>query len=389
MKPEDFTNCYTGRLAQIGEHWAFVPRELPPGLSCEAEVLQESDAAMLALGELRAIIPFMPNPELLTYPFLRREAVLSSKIEGTHTELGQLYLFESEANDRVRQKKSDAPEDAREVHNYVLALEHGLRELRDGMPLCNGMLRRMHERLLDGVSYERGRYKFPGQFRPDQAFIGRTDDIASARYVPPPPDLVEGLMSDLEKYIHSEVKYHPSLVRIALIHYQFEAIHPFSDGNGRIGRLLISLLLAAWEMLPQPLLYLSAYFERKVTEYRDRLWRVSCEEDWIGWIRFFLQGVRSEAEDATRRARQLLDLREAYRQLLQKPRGSGSPLVLTDFLFQQPFLTISHAAELLGVTYNSGMKNVEKLVEAGILSEYDQRAWGKIYYAKTILGVLD
>jgi Fic family protein len=358
-------------------------------MSCESEVLSETDAAMLALGELRAIIPFIPNPELITYPFLRREAVLSSKIEGTHTELGQLYLFETEASERGRQRKTGAPDDAKEVLNYVVALEHGLRELRNGMPICNGLLRRMHELLMDGVPRERGLYKSPGKFRRDPAFIGRTRDIALARYVAPPPEYIEDLMADLEKYIHSDVKYHPNLIRIALVHYQFEAIHPFSDGNGRIGRLLISLLLAAWSILPEPLLYLSAYFERRADEYRDRLWRISCEEDWIGWVRFFLQGVQYEAEDATRRARKLLDLREKYRQMLQRPRGSGSPLVLVDFLFQHPFLTIRHAADLLHVTYNSGMKNVEKLVDAGILFEYDERVWGKIYYAKPILDVLD
>lgn len=340
---------------------------------------------MLALGELRAIIPYMPNPELLTYPFLRREAVLSSKIEGTHTELEQLYLFEVDRSESGK-RKSDADPDAREVHNYVVALEYGLEQLGN-LPLCNRLLREMHAKLLDGATDERGKFKSPGKFRREQAYIGSMD-LANARYVPPPPEMIEGLMKDLEIYLHAAPKYHPTLVRIAIAHYQFEAIHPFSDGNGRIGRLLISLLLATWGVLPQPLLYLSAYFERNVDEYRQRLWQVSRRGDWSGWVGFFLRGVREEAEDAAKRAKAVLDLRERSRQTLQSKRGSASALTLLDFLFRFPFITVTEAAETLGLTYNAAKKNVEKLVDANILFEYGDRAWNRLYYIKPLLKIL-
>ncbi len=383
MRPEQFISRHTGALVEIhGGQYAFVPKPLPPAFACESEVLQESETALLALGELKTIIPFMPNPELLTYPFLRREAVLSSKIEGTHTELEQLYLFETETG---RQNRSQIPADAQEVHNYVVALEYGLSELKT-MPVCNRLLRKMHEILMDGVAHERGLYKNPGRFRPDQAFIGPTRDIEMARYIPPPAELIPDLMASLEEYLNSEMKYHPSLVRIALAHYQFEAIHPFSDGNGRVGRLLISLLLAAWGLLPQPLLYLSAHFERRVDEYRDPLWRVSCDEDWTGWIFCRGCGMRPRTLRGGHASCSISGRVIARR--CRSRGGSGSLLALSDHLFRYPFLTITDAAEVLKMTYNSGMKNVEKLVEAGILFEYGDRAWGRIYYAKPILEVL-
>ena len=277
--------------------------------------------------------------------------------------------------------------DAQEVHNYVAALQYGLSELAS-FPICNRLLREMHERLLDGVFDDHGLYKNPGKFRQVQAYIGAEGGIATARYVPPPPDEIESLMADLEAYIHTKVKYHPTLVRIAILHYQFEAIHPFSDGNGRIGRLLISLLLASWGVLPEPLLYLSAYFERHVQEYRRRLWKVSCDNDWTGWVGFFLRGVCEEARDATERAKRLLSLREEYRKVFQKPQGSSSALALVDYLFKSPFVSVTGASKLLGVTYNSGKKNIEKLVAAGVLAEYRQRSWGKVYWSEPILDIL-
>jgi Fic family protein len=388
MDIEQFAVNRPGSLVPIPDgHTAFVPRTLPPAFSCETEITQANDAAMLALGELRAIIPFMPNPHLLTYPFLRREAILSSKIEGTHTEAEQLYLFEVDSPPPARQGDSLDVRDAREVHNYVRALETGLDTLRKDFPICNRLLCDLHEVLLDGVASENGVYTYPGKFRKTQAYIG-SSDLANARFVPPPPEHIEKLMADLEAYIHSPTKYHPQLVRIAIIHYQFEAIHPFSDGNGRIGRLLISLLLASWNVLPEPLLYRSAFFEQHLDEYRNRLWQVSCNCDWTGWVEFFLEGVVTEARDAAERARRVLKLREEYRQLLQTRKGSNTPLALVDFLFRSPFVTTRIAADVCEVTYNSGKKAVEKLVEAGILFEHHKRDWNKIYYSKPILEIL-
>lgn len=386
MDKKDFTTKQTGKTVQIGGGYcAFVPCDLPPSFTCQSEILNLIDQSMLALGELRATIPYMPNPRLLTYPFLRREAVLSSKIEGTHTELEQLYLFEVDTPDDQAAKDSESFRDAREVHNYVLALEHGLDKLaNDELPICNRLLKEMHKILMDDVSEERGKYKRPGEFREDQAFIG-SSDLAKARYVAPPASTIDPLMAALEKYLHTPAKYHPTLIRIALAHYQFEAIHPFVDGNGRIGRLLISLLLASWGVLPQPLLYLSAYFERHVDEYRQRLWHVSRHGDWEGYLKFFLVGVREEARDATDRAKSVINLREEYRQQFQLKRGATSVLALVDYLFTTPFVTVTRAAQILGITYNAAKKNVDKLTEAGILLKYDESAWRSLYVARPIL----
>jgi Fic family protein len=387
MRPEDFASKISGSLVQIADgHCAFVPNRLPPAFSIDSDINLENDRSLLALGELRAIIPYMPNPELITNPFLRREAVLSSKIEGTRTELDQLYLFEVDSPE-TDSTDSASTRDAREVHNYVVALEYGLQRLAT-LPICNRLLREMHEKLLDGVAPERGQYKNPGQFRREQAYIGNQYDMASARYVPPPPELLENLMNDLEHYFHASPKYHPALVRIAIAHYQFEAIHPFCDGNGRIGRLMISLLLAAWKILPQPLLYLSAYFERKADEYRRLLWRVSSQNDWAAWTKFFLRGVCAEAEDATNRAKAVLNLREEYRQQLQRRKGSTNAFSLVDLLFKSPFITVTEAANALEISYPSAKENVEKLVDAGVLVEYGERRWNRIYCAEPILSLL-
>jgi Fic family protein len=245
----------------------------------------------------------------------------------------------------------------------------------------------MHAILLAGVRHDRGQYKNPGRFRKTVAYIG-AENIADARYVAPPADHIETAMASLEKYIHGKTAYHPTLIRIASIHYQFEAIHPFEDGNGRIGRLLISLLLAAWGILPQPLLYLSAYFDQHLDDYREKLWRVSAKQDWIGWTRFFLQGVLEEARDASNRAKRILELREEYRRQLQKSQRSSSILLLVDCLFKRPFVTVQMAADEMGVTYNSGKKAVEKLMDARILSEYPDQHWNRIYCAKPILEIL-
>ena len=250
----------------------------------------------------------------------------------------------------------------------------------------------MHEQLLSGATRDRGKDNNPGRFRDRQVYIGSALDIALARYVPPPAEKVDALMANLEEYANARTtgKYHPMLVRIAIAHYQFEAIHPFLDGNGRIGRLLISLLLSSWGILPEPLLYLSDYFERNKTEYQDRLWRVSRDADWIGWVQFFLKGVREVAHDATKRARTLLSMREQYRQSLQqgKRKASAKALALVDYIFRCPFITAQMAAGELGVTYNAGRKNIDKLIEAGILFEHESRTWNKLYYAKPVLDVL-
>jgi Fic family protein len=393
MKRDDFGPHFPGAVVDIPEgQVAFIPKELPAQFTCDSDVITANDAAMLALGELRATIPFMPNPDLITYPFLRREAVLSSKIEGTHTELEQLYLFETDDPDEGSANDADWIRDAREVHNYVIALEHGLQQLK-ALPICNRLIREMHTYLLFGATRDRRLDVTPGEFRNRQVYIGSALDIGLARYVPPPPSRVTELMDNLEQYVHQRdvSLYHPKLVRIAIAHYQFEAIHPFHDGNGRIGRLLISLLLSSWNILPEPWLYLSAYFERNKSEYQERLWAVSRVGDWSGWARFFLIGVSEVAQDAVDRARRLLEMRQRFGTVLQRGNRklSANTLAALDLVFRRPYVTTPMVAEALSMSYNAAKDNVRKLIDAGILFEHDKNiSWNRFYYAKPIIEIL-
>jgi len=347
-----------------------------------------NEKALLALGELRAIIPSLPNPELISKPFLRREAVLSSKIEGTKTEIEGLYLFESTRQLRKPDRyQTEESQDAREVANYVTALEHGLSEIKT-IPICNRLFREMHEILLKDVHRERGLDTLPGRFRSGQAHIGPTNDIRDARYVAPPHEHVEDLMAALEIYINRPNSDRPTLTDVAMIHYQFEAIHPFSDGNGRLGRLLINLLLSARGILPQPLLYLSAFFERNRERYNTLLWEVSRSGAWKDWVLFVLQGVESESIDATRRARSLLALREQYRSQLQSGGSAGRLLALVDELFLWPTITIPRARDVLGLTYEGAKKNVKKLETKGVITKLEGPARNQLWIARPIIALM-
>lgn len=385
MDAHSFTKRSPGRLVSTPFGCsAFVPEKPPARLELSLACQRANEDALLALGELRAIIPGLPNPDLLTQPFMRREAVLSSKIEGTRTELEQLYLFESA--EKAGNNLIEEPADAREVYNYVRALEHGLERL-SAMPVCNRLLKEMHGILLEGVSDARGQQKSPGEFRRAQAYVG-SSDIQAARYVAPPAASLETLMGQLERFINDEATRLPTLVKAAIIHYQFEAIHPFADGNGRVGRLLTSLLLSAWKILAEPLLYLSAYFERNKTDYVNHLWEVSRDGRWEEWVLFFLQGVATEAADATNRAKQLLSLREEYRAKLQRAKGTANLLELADRLFEWPVTDITGAARSLGMTFKGAQKNVDKLVAYGILEELPKRSRNRIYLAKQIIQLI-
>jgi Fic family protein len=382
MRTTDFAESYPGRLISLsGEVVAFVPNALPPNLRMTPAIRELHDEALLALGGLREIIPFLPNPQLITAPFQRREAVLSSKIEGTRTNLEELYVFEIEGLPN-RGAESAQAQDAQEVHNYVRALEYGLAKL-PRLPVCGRLLREMHAVLMEGT---RGAFLRPGQFRSGQAYIG-SGDILSARYVAPPANELEPLFRDFEEFVIAGGKDLPSLVWVALIHYQFEAIHPFTDGNGRIGRLLILLLLASRGILTEPLLYLSAYFERNRRAYYDHLSRITHSGAWEDWLLFFLEGVRHESVDAARRAREVLRLREKYRAELQARRGKVFELV--DALFRFPATTVRAAQKLLGLkTYHGAQKNIELLIAHGILSPGEVSGKTQIYVAKPIIEIL-
>jgi len=380
MKSEDFNTDCPGKIVPIGQGLvAFVPNPLPPSMELSQSIHRLHEQALLGIGELRALIPFLPNPQLITRPFLRREAVLSSRIEGTWTQLEQLYLFE--ASD-PKSHPNDS-EDAREVLNYVTALEFGLQNLAE-LPICHRSIKDMHRILMQGV---RGDSSSPGEYRTCQNFTGSSRELAIAKFVPPPPSEMNLAINELETYINSSESL-PTLVRIALIHYQFEAIHPFEDGNGRIGRLLITLLLANYGLLGQPLLYLSAAFERKREDYYNLLLAVSQRGAWEEWISYFLDASITEAQDAVSRARELLDLREDWRRTVQAEGFAASVLLLVDSLFQTPIISIPQAKNLLGMTYRSAQLNVNKLVDKGYLTEVTGRQRNRLYLAKPISTIL-
>jgi Fic family protein len=318
----------------------------------------------------------LPNPHLLILPFVRREAVLSSRIEGTQTSLSELYTYEA-----VQLTSFEAPPDVREVYNYVQALEHGLERLQT-LPISLRLMREIHARLMEGV---RGEHQTPGQFRRSQNWIGPPGAMLNdASFVPPPPAEMHEALDAFEKYLHGSSRL-PPLARLGLIHYQFETIHPFLDGNGRIGRLLITLLLCAWDLLPEPLLYLSAYFEARRHTYYDLLLEVSQRGDWGGWLVFFLRGVASQSRDAVARARRLQDLREGYRERFQRARAGARLLQVVDMLFARPVLTVRQVEAALGVNFPSAQRYVNRLEEAGLLRETTGKARNRIYQADQVL----
>ena len=356
-----------------------MPNLLPPDLSLTWELAGELSAADRGVSELAGIGRTLPNPYLLIRPFMHREAVLSSRIEGTQASLSDLYFFE--AASALPSPQSDVLE----VRNYVVALEHGLQRMKD-LPVSLRLLREVHEKLMTGIG---GEHVTPGEFRRSQNWIGPPGcTLNEATFVPPPVEELMNSLGELEKFWHAPSPL-PLLIRLALIHYQFEAIHPFLDGNGRIGRLLLTLLLSSENVLPQPMLYLSAFFERNRDEYYRHLLAVSLDGRWLEWISFFLRGVAEQSRDAVKRSEKLLGVWQRYRQQFQTVRSSASVLKLIDQLFHLPYLTVGSAKSILGVTFRAASLNVEKLVAGGILHELPGRKYGRIFLAREILEVLE
>ena len=381
MQTSDFTKRKSGRLLKHRRgYWAFIPDPLPPKLKLSWELAAEISAADRGLSELAGITRTLPNPHLLIRPFMSREAVLSSRIEGTQASLSDLFYFEA-----LQTPTAPRGSDVGEVGNYVRALEHGLKRLST-LPLSLRLMTEIHAELMRGV---RGEHLTPGEFRRSQNWIGPPGcTLNDAKFVPPPPEEMMSCLADLEKYLHASSAL-PFVVRLALIHYQFETIHPFLDGNGRIGRLLLILLLCAENILPQPMLYLSAYFERHRTNYYQLLLSTSQDGRWSEWISFFLRGVAGQSRDAIKRSEKLLGLWHQYRKRVQTVRSSALPLILVDNLFTRPFLTFSSAARVLGVTFRAAQLNVRKLITARIIEEMPGRSYGRIFIAREVLEVLE
>jgi Fic family protein len=356
---------------------AFVPDPLPRHIELNSSLVYLLDEASRAVATLAGIGETLPNPYLLIRPFVRREAVLSSRIEGTQASISDLFLYEAAGERRARG-------DVREVANYVRALDHGLDQL-ERLPLSVRLVNDIHARLLQGV---RGGEKTRGELRTCQVWIGSEGTkIDQAGFIPPPPGLVPELLSDWERFLNDDLRV-PPLVQCALMHYQFEAIHPYVDGNGRIGRLLIILFLCAKQVLPTPLLYLSAYFDRRRGEYYDNLGNVSATGDWKPWLQFFLQGVAEQARDAVLRSRRVRSLQDLYRSRLQQRAVSGNVLRVLDELFANPFVTAPRVTRLIGVS-SAGARNIlQRLVEAGIL-QLDAGKWPHLYVAGELLEAIE
>ena len=374
----DFRQVTTGDES----YWVFHPRSLPPDPPLAAEPLQGlADRANQALGRLDGITLLLPNPDQFLYSYIRKEAVLSAQIEGTQSSLSELLLFEHEDAPGVPR-----PEVA-EPLNYVRAMAHGLARVEGGFPLSSRLLREIHEVL---VADTRGAHMAPGEFRSSQNWIGGTRP-GNARFVPPPPQAVVPAMSDLERFLHDEPVETPILLKAALAHAQFETIHPFLDGNGRLGRLLVTLLLCAEaRVLSRPLLYLSLYLKRNRDEYYERLQRVRTHGEWEEWTSFFLEGVIEVAASATDTTRRLVEIVDRDRRRIQTlGRAAASAARLHEIVVEEIVFRIPDAARRLAsteVTIGSAARNLEQL---GIVRETTGRRRNKRYVYGDYLAIIE
>ena len=378
MHPSDFSDNRSGQLLKAAQgYWAFNPAPLPPPLELTWDLANRLSAADRALSELSGLGRTLPNPHLLIDPFIRREAVLSSRIEGTQASLSDLFFFEAASESRSK--------DVQEVANYVNALEHGLARL-SVLPISNRLIREMHERLMQGV---RGHHMTPGEFRRTQNWIGRPGcTLTDATFVPPPVHEMQIALSELERFLHAASDI-PPLIRLAMVHYQFEAIHPFLDGNGRIGRLLLTLLFSTEQLLCQPLLYLSAFFESHREQYYQGLLGVSLHGRWMEWITFFLTGIDVQSRDAITRATRLLNLQREYRERLLSERAPAGMLQLMESLFSVPAVTVAQASQRTGVTQRTAQIAIDRLIKQGILHEATGRSRGRVYTAVEVIGIVE
>lgn len=361
---------------------AFIPSPLPPSpeLILDANLCDWLERANRSLGRLDGIATLLPETSLFLYLYVRKEAVLSSQIEGTQSSFSDLLLYETD----------EAPgvplDDVQEVSCYVAALNHGLTRLREGFPMSLRLIREIHEVLL---SQGRGSEKSPGAFRTSQNWINGTRP-GNAQYVPPPPDHVMDCLGSLETFIHDLPTRTPTLIKAALTHVQFETIHPFLDGNGRLGRLLITFLLCSEGALTEPLLYLSLYFKTHRQQYYDRLQQVRLKGDWEQWLQFFLEGVVTTAEQASSTAKRILDLFEQDRRRIENiGRGAGSALQVHQLIRKKPIFSINHLSTQLELSRPTVSAAIKSLNTLGIVEELTGRQRDRVFVYRDYLNILN
>lgn len=376
MDPKRFTSDAAGNLVPIdlglkGKDWAFIPGELPPKWEFPSHLWPLLAEAKQALGTLNGIGQVLPDPQLLLRPLQTREAITSSGIEGTHVTPQQLLLYELDPREPL--SDSDQMADWKEVFNYGRALQRGV-ELLKSIPICKRLIREVHEVLMTGV---RGEKSDPGKFRKCQVQIG-----SSGKFVPPPHLEVERLLDLLEKYIHRDDPRYDPLVRCYLVHYQFEAIHPFMDGNGRVGRALLALMTAYWHKHSVPWLYMSAYFEKFRDEYVKYLFDVSSRGAWEKWVEFCLRGTVEQANDSIYRCHRFIALRSEFHARVKAPSSRTHQLI--EALFRAPLLTISWVSKEFDVSYHTARTDIERLVQAKILQELPDE-YPRSFVAKEIM----
>lgn len=381
MEPKLFSKNAPGKLVKMpAGYWAFIPNRLPPRLEYSPRLVTALAEAERGLGELRGVSEGLVDARLLLRPFLRMEAVLSSRIEGTKASLEDLLISEGTQLALFEEKG-----DVREVQNYVNALEYGLERMKD-LPVSLRLIKEIHAKLMEGV---RGEGLRPGEFRTRQNWIGPPGaTLEDATYIPPPPEEMRRAMGELEEFLN-QASENPALIRLGMAHYQLEAIHPFADGNGRMGRLLIALLMSGWELLPRPVLNLSAAFEVERQSYYAHLLAVSQGGEWEEWLVYFLDGIKQESRRAIQRIKVLDGLRDRYMERVRKERADKRLSQAVNALFSSPIVTVRQMGKQLGISYLPAERCMQRLVELGLLREITGKARNRIYQADEILKVLN
>ncbi len=381
MDTKLFSKNSPGKLVKIpAGYWAFIPNRLPPRMEYSPRLVTALAGAERSLGELRGVSDGLADPNLLLRPFILMEAVLSSRIEGTRASLEDLLIFEGTQLALFEENR-----DVREVQNYVNALEYGLERMKD-LPVSLRLIKEIHAQLMEGV---RGEGLRPGEFRTKQNWIGTAGaTLEDATYVPPPPEEMKKTLGELERFLNQASEI-PALIKLGMAHYQLEAIHPFADGNGRMGRLLIALMMSAWELLPRTVLNLSAAFEAERQRYYARLLAVSQCGEWEEWLVYFLDGIKQESRRSIQRIKALEGLRDRYMEVVRKERADERLSQAVNALFFSPILTVRQMEKQLGTSYLAAERCIQRLIELRILREITGKARNRIYQADEILKALN